>query len=62
MNNTLKKLCAFVVIILFVIATIGGTAYLLYFKQTLFGVTNLALAVMALPTLKKAMAELTSIE
>ena len=49
--KNLKKIYDFVVIIVFVLAAIGGTAYLFYFKQYLFGVTNIALVAMAVPYL-----------
>ena len=49
--KNLKKIYDFLVIIVFVLAAIGGTAYLLYFKQYLFGVTNIALVAMAVPYL-----------
>ena len=49
--KNLKKIYDFVVIIVFVLAAIGGTAYLFYFKQYLFGVTNMALVAMAVPYL-----------
>ena len=49
--KNLKKIYDFVVIIVFVLAAIGGTAYLFYFKQYLFGVTNMALIAMAVPYL-----------
>ncbi len=49
--KNLKKIYDFLVIIVFVLAAIGGTAYLFYFKQYLFGVTNIALVAMAVPYL-----------
>ena len=49
--ENLKKIYDFIVIIVFVLAAIGGTAYLFYFGQYLFGVTNLALVAMAAPYL-----------
>ena len=49
--KNLKKIYDFLVIIVFVLASIGGTAYLFYFKQYLFGVTNIALVAMAVPYL-----------
>ena len=49
--KNLKKIYDFLVIIIFVLAAIGGTAYLFYFKQYLFGVTNMALVAMAVPYL-----------
>ena len=49
--KNLKKIYDFVVIVVFVLAAIGGTAYLFYFKQYLFGVTNIALVAMAVPYL-----------
>ena len=49
--KNLKKIYDFLVIIVFVLAAIGGTAYLFYFKQYLFAVTNMALVAMAVPYL-----------
>ena len=49
--KNLKKIYDFVVIVVFVLAAIGGTAYLFYFKQYLFAVTNMALVAMAVPYL-----------
>lgn len=49
--ENLKKFYDFVVICVFVLAAIGGTSYLFYFKQYLFGATNLALVAMAVPYL-----------
>lgn len=49
--ENLKKFYDFAVICIFVLAAIGGTSYLFYFKQYLFGVTNLALVAMAVPYL-----------
>ena len=49
--KNLKKIYDFLVIIVFILASIGGTAYLFYFKQYLFGVTNIALVAMAVPYL-----------
>lgn len=49
--ENLKKIYDFVVICVFVTAAIGGTSYLFYFKQYLFGATNLALVAMAVPYL-----------
>lgn len=45
--KNLKKIYDFLAICVFILAAIGGTAYLFYYKQCLFGVTNLALAAMA---------------
>lgn len=45
----IKKLYAFCVICAYVLATIGGTAFLLFDKHYLFGVVNIALAAMAAP-------------
>ena len=47
--ENLKKIYDFVVICVFVLAAIGGTSYLFYFKQYRFGATNLALVAMAVP-------------
>ena len=49
--KNLKKIYDFVVIFVFVLAAIGWTAYLFYFKQYLFAVTNIALVAMAVPYL-----------
>ena len=49
--ENLKKFYDFVVICVFVLAAIGGTSYLFYYKQYLFGATNLALVAMAVPYL-----------
>ena len=49
--ENLKKIYDFVVICVFVLAAIGGTSYLFYFKQYLFSVTNIALVAMAVPYL-----------
>ena len=49
--KNLKKIYDFVVIVVFVLAAIGGTAYLFYFKQYLFAITNIALVAMAVPYL-----------
>ena len=47
--ENLKKIYDFLVIVVFVLAALGGTAYLFYYKQCLFGATNLALVAMAIP-------------
>ena len=47
--ENLKKTYDFLAICVFILAAIGGTAYLFYYKQYLFGVTNLALVAMAIP-------------
>ena len=44
-----KKIYDFLAICVFILAAIGGSAYLFYYKQYLFGVTNLALVAMAIP-------------
>ena len=49
--ENLKTIYDFAVICIFVLAAIGGTSYLFYFKQYLFGATNLALVAMAVPYL-----------
>ena len=46
--ENLKKIYDFLAICVFCLAAIGGTAYLFYYKQYLFGVTNLALVAMAI--------------
>lgn len=47
--ENLKKIYDFLAICVFCLAAIGGTAYLFYYKQYLYGVTNLALVAMAIP-------------
>ena len=47
--ENLKKIYDFLAICVFCLAAIGGSAYLFYYKQYLFGVTNLALVAMAIP-------------
>ena len=49
--ENLKKIYDFLAVCVFILAAIGGTAYLFYYKQCLFAVTNLALAAMAVPYL-----------
>ncbi len=39
----------FVVLCVFILAAIGSTGYLFYFKKALFGVVNIGLVAMALP-------------
>ena len=46
--ENLKKIYDFLAICVFILAAIGGSAYLFYYKQYLFGVTNLALVAMAI--------------
>lgn len=47
--ESLKKLFDFIVLCVYVLASIGGTAYLFYDHHALFGVTNIALVAMACP-------------
>ena len=47
--ENLKKIYDFLAICVFILAAIGGTADLFYYKQYIFGVTNLALVAMAIP-------------
>ena len=47
--ETIKKIYCFFVIIVAVLAVIGGTAYLFYDHHILFGITNLCLGAMAVP-------------
>ena len=46
--ENLKKIYDFLAICVFCLAAIAGTAYLFYYKQCLFGLTNLALVAMAI--------------
>lgn len=48
-----KKLYSFLVVCAYVLATLGGTAYLFFDKHYLFGVVNLLLAAMAAPYMVK---------
>ena len=48
-NETKKKLYAFALACVFILAAIGGTAYLFYDRHILFGVTNIILVAMSLP-------------
>ena len=47
--ENLKKIYDFLAICVFILAAIGGTTYMFYYKQYLFGVTNIALVAMAIP-------------
>lgn len=58
----MKKILAFAEVVLYVLATIGGLGYLLHINQVAIGMALIVLAVMALPALKKAIKELTSVE
>lgn len=55
-----KKFFAFAVVCVYVLATIGGTAYLFYDKHYLFGVTSLLMAAMAAPFMVKEFKSLIS--
>ena len=44
----LKKIYDFLAICVFILAAIGRTAYLFYYKQCLFGVADVALVAMAI--------------
>ena len=48
-KTILLKIAAFICCCVFTLATIGGTAYLFYFRKPLFGVVNILLAGMAVP-------------
>lgn len=48
-----RKFYCFLVICAYVLATLGGTAYLFFDKHYLFGVVNIALAAMAAPYMVK---------
>lgn len=48
-KETLRKFYAFAVVCVFILATIGGAAYLFFYKEYLFGVVNLLLSAMAFP-------------
>lgn len=49
----LKKFYAFFVICAYILATLGGTAYLFFDKHYVFGVANILLAAMATPYMVK---------
>lgn len=48
----MRKIFDFVVLILAILAGIGGTAYLFFDHHILFGITNLCLVAMAFPFIK----------
>lgn len=50
--ETLKKIFDFILLCIFILAGIGGTAYLLHDGHTLFGITNIILVCMAIPFFK----------
>ena len=54
----LKSLLNFFLLILAIMAILGGTAYLIYYRQYIFGVANLALAYLAWPSLKEIIKDL----
>lgn len=58
MKDLWPKFYAFFVICVYVLATIGGAAYLFYYKQPLFGVVVLLLSAMAFPYAKKQLKKL----
>ena len=58
--ENLKKIYNFLAICVFIMAAIGGTAYLFYYKQYLFGVTNLALVAMATPYIIRRIKDIQS--
>ena len=47
--ENLKKVMAFIICIVWVFATIGSTAYLLYYGKPQFAVASLAVSAMAFP-------------
>ena len=47
--ETTKKFLAFFCVAIYILATIGGAAYLFYDGHVLFGITNIILSAMALP-------------
>lgn len=58
--ENLKKIYDFLAICVFILAAIGGTAYMFYYKQFLFGVTNLALVAMATPYIIRTIKDIQS--
>lgn len=56
--ETIKKIVYFLAAFAYVMAAIGGTAYLFYFGKPQFGMLNICLAAMAFPWVKKAVKEL----
>lgn len=48
-NEILTKLACFIACCIYVLAAIGGTAYLFYDGHAIFGVANIVMAVLALP-------------
>ncbi len=57
MKPEIKKLYAFALLCVYILAVIGGTAYLFYDHHILFGVTNLGLSAMAWPYFHKVVKE-----
>ena len=53
MKNTLMKIADLAILAIAVLAALGGTAYLFADRHILFGITNLCLAGMAFPFVKK---------
>lgn len=49
----MSKIIDFFILVIAVLAAIGGTAYLFYDHHILFGIANLCLAAMAFPFLKE---------
>lgn len=49
MSDSLKRLISFLIVVTYIFAVLGGTAYLFYFHVPQFGVANIALAAMAFP-------------
>lgn len=49
----MSKILDFFIIAIAFLATIGGTAYLLYDHHILFGIANICLAAMAFPFVKE---------
>ena len=49
----MKKFAFFAAACVAVLAALGGTAYLFYYGQPLFGAANLCLAAMAFPWLRE---------
>ena len=58
--ENLKKIYDFLAICVFILAAIGGTAYLFYYKQCLFGLANIALVAMAAPYLMSRIKDIQS--
>lgn len=54
----MKKALSFLIVCVYVLASIGCMGYLFYFKQPLFAICSIALSVMAFPVFRNAFKEM----